>query len=73
LKAQEKIRERLELVENGLKEPQGFRDKINKRNENSENPGQDKNEENDNSNKPETPPGQENNNGNGKGDGSGQE
>ena len=28
VKAQEKIRERLELVENGLNEPQGFQEKM---------------------------------------------
>ncbi len=71
VKAQEKIRERLELVENGIQEPQGFRETMRERNEKQDNPGQDKKEGNDNSNKPETPPGQEKKNGNsqGKGDG----
>jgi len=58
LKAQEKIRERLELVENGKNEPQGFKDKVREQKENSDNPGQDKKDDNGNSNKPETPPGQ---------------
>ena len=40
--AQEKITERLELVENGINEPQGFREIIKERNEKSENPGQGK-------------------------------
>ena len=71
LKAQEKIRERLELVENGMKEPQGFRETIKEQKEKSDNPGQGKKDGSDNSNKPETPPGQEdkNNPGNGKGNG----
>ena len=71
LKAQEKIRERLELVEDGMKEPQGFKEIIREQKENSDNPGQSKKDEQDNSNKPETPPGQEDkdtpNNGQGKG------
>ncbi len=71
LKAQEKIRERLELVENGKKEPQVFKDKVKEQKEKLDNPGQGIKEDNGNSNKPETPPGQENNNGNGQGDGSG--
>ena len=54
--AQEKIRERLELVDNGLQEPQGFIKTIKERKEKLDHPGQG----NDNSNKPETPPGQEN-------------
>jgi len=40
--AQEKITERLELVEDGINEPQGFREVIQERNDNSENPGQGK-------------------------------
>lgn len=54
--AQEKIQSRLELVENGIHEPKGFREKI--RNENAANPekGNQKDKEN---NKPETPPGLE--------------
>jgi len=40
LKAQEKIRERLELIENGMNEPEGFRQTIKEQKENSENPGQ---------------------------------
>lgn len=40
LKAQEKIRERMELVENGLTEPQGFQDQI--RNSQSDQPGGEK-------------------------------
>ena len=42
LKAQEKIRERLELVENGINEPQGFKENIREQKENSDNPGQGK-------------------------------
>lgn len=71
VKAQEKIRERLELVENGINEPQGFREKIKEQKENSENQGQSNKDENDNSNKPDSPPGQENNPGNGQGNGQG--
>jgi hypothetical protein len=67
VKAQEKIRERLELVENGIKEPQGFQDKIREQKENSDNPGQGNKEENGSSNKPETPPGQEKKDGKGQG------
>ena len=59
LTAQEKIRERLELVEDGMKEPQGFKEIIREQKENSDNPGQSKEDGEDNSNKPETPPGQE--------------
>ena len=73
IKAQEKIRERLELVENGLKEPQGFRDKINNRNENAENPGQNNNPE-DNPGQGEGEPGSPNSigtPGNGNGNGTG--
>lgn len=71
LKAQEKIQERLQLIENGINEPKGFQEKI--RNEKSDNPGQGNKPENDNSNKPDTPPGQENkdNSGNGQGKGKG--
>ncbi len=58
LKAQEKIRERLELVGNGINEPQGFRETIKEQKENSDNPGQSKKDGEDNSNKPENPPGQ---------------
>ena len=75
LKAQEKIRERLELVENGMKEPQGFRKTIKEQKENSDNPGQGKKDES--NNKPDNPPGQEDkeNPGNGQGNdkGNGQE
>ena len=69
LKAQEKNRERLELVGNGINEPQGFRETIKEQKENSDNPGQSKKDGENNSNKPETPPGQENrdNPGNGQG------
>jgi len=69
IKAQEKNQERLELVEDGKNEPQGFKDKVKEQKENSDNPGQSKKENNGNSNKPDTPPGQEkkNNNGNGNG------
>jgi len=75
LRAQEKIRERLELVENGKKEPQGFRETIKEQKENSDNPGQSKKDGEDNSKKPETPPGQEDkdNPGNGQGNGQGKE
>ncbi|MCD6425925.1 MAG: hypothetical protein J7L35_10540 [Anaerolineales bacterium] len=79
LKAQEKIRERLELVENGMNEPQGFRETIKEQKEKSDNPGQSKKDGSDNSNKPETPPGQEdkdtpnNGQGNGKDNGNGNE
>ena len=71
LKAQEKIRERLELVENGIKEPQGFRDTMRERKEKSDNPGQNKKEDNGNSNKPDSPPGQDKDKGNGQGNGNG--
>jgi hypothetical protein len=67
IKAQEKIRERLELVENGIKEPQGFQDKIREQKENSDNPGQGNKDDNGSSNKPETPPGQEKKDGKGQG------
>ncbi|NQS91230.1 MAG: hypothetical protein HQ574_02385 [Chloroflexi bacterium] len=63
VKAQEKIRERLELVENGINEPQGFIKTIKERKEKSDQPGQG----NDNSNKPDTPPGLEDKDNNGKG------
>ncbi len=69
LKAQEKIRERLELVENGKNEPQGFKDKVKEQKEKSENPGQGKKEDKGNSNKPDSPPGQDDNNGKGQGNG----
>jgi len=68
--AQEKISERLELVENGINEPQGFQDVIKERNEKSENPGQGKKDgDTDAPGKSEDAPGQENkeNNGQGKG------
>jgi len=73
LTAQEKIRERLELVEDGMKEPQGFKESIKERKENSDNPGQSKEDGEDNSDKPETPPGQEDkdNPGNGQNNGQG--
>ncbi len=73
LKAQEKIRERLELVGNGINEPQGFKEEVRKQNENSDNPGQGKKDGENNSNKPDVPPGQENkeNPGNGQGNGKG--
>ena len=75
LKAQEKIRERLELVGNGINEPQGFRETIKEQKENSDNPGQSKKDGEDNSNKPENPPGQENKDtpGNGQGNGQGKD
>ena len=72
LKAQEKIRERLELVENGMNEPQGFRDKVREQKENSDSPGQGKKDELDNSNKPDVPPGQEDKDNPGSGQGKGQ-
>jgi len=56
LNAQEKLQERLELVDNGLQEPQGFIKTIKERKEKLDHPGQGI----DNSNKPETPPGLEN-------------
>jgi hypothetical protein len=67
LKAQERIQERLELVENGKSEPQGFKDKVKEQKEKPDNPGQGKKEENGNSNKPDAPRGQDkkNNPGNG--------
>ena len=58
LKAQEKIRERLELVDNGINEPQGFKQTIREQKENSDNPGQGNKDGENNSNKPENPPGQ---------------
>ncbi len=71
LKAQEKIRERLELVGNGLKEPQKFKDTIKGKSDDHQNGN---GQENGNSHKPATPPGQEkkdnrdsNENGNGYG------
>jgi len=75
LKAQEKIRERLELVEDGMKEPQGFKETIKEQKENSDNPGQSKKDGEDNSNKPENPPGQEDkdNPGNGQSNGQGKD
>jgi len=71
LKAQEKIRERLELIDNGMNEPEGFRQTIKEQKENSENPGQGKKDGSDN--KPDIPPGQidKENNGNGQGNGKG--
>ncbi len=71
LKAQEKIRERLELVENGMNEPQGFRQTIIEQKENSGNPGQ--GPKDGSNHKPDIPPGQENkdNPGNGQGNGKG--
>jgi len=81
LKAQEKIRERLELVDNGMNEPQGFKQTIREQKENSDNPGQGKKDGENNPNKPENPPGQdeggpgsndgESNPGNGNGPGTG--
>ncbi len=65
VKAQENIQERLELVENGINEPQGFIKTIKERKEKSDPPGQEK--DNDNSNKPDTPPGLENKDKDGKG------
>lgn len=59
LKAQEKIRVRLELVENGRKEPQGFKSEVRQQKENSEEPGKGNDKDNGNSNQPDTPPGQE--------------
>jgi len=73
IKAQDKIRERLELVENGMNEPQGFRQTIKEQNENSDNPGQGKKNSEDNPNKPDTPPGQEGKDHPGNGQGNGQE
>ena len=71
LKAQDKIRERLELVKNGMNEPQGFRETIKEQKENSDNPGQGINDGS--NNKPDNPPGQEDkdNPGNGQGNGQG--
>ena len=63
LKAQEMLQERLELVDSGLQEPQGFKETIKERKEKLDHPGQG----NDNSNKPETPPGLENKDQNDKG------
>ncbi len=67
VKAQKNIQERLELVENGINEPQGFRETMKEKKDKTDNPGQIKKDENDNSNKPDTPPGQENKDNNGKG------
>lgn len=72
IKAKNKIRERIELVEEGKNEPQGFKDKVKEQKDKPDNPGQENKENkenNGNSNKPETPPGQEkkNNPGNGSG------
>jgi hypothetical protein len=55
VKAQEKIRSRLELVGNGIKEPKGFEENIHE--DKSDNPGQENKNGNDSLNKPETPPG----------------
>jgi hypothetical protein len=60
VKAQERIQERLQLIENGIKEPQGFLKNMRDDKGKPENPGQGNKEENGNSNKPETPPGLEN-------------
>jgi len=66
LKAQEKIQERIELVEDGKNEPQGFKDKVKEQNESSEDPGEGEKEKNDNSHKPDSPPGQDKNKNSGK-------
>ena len=55
-KALEKLQERLDLVDDGLQEPQGFKETMKERKEKLDHPGQG----NDNSNKPKTPPGLEN-------------
>lgn len=81
VKAQEKNRERLELVENGLNEPQGFQETMKERKENSDNPGQGNGGNNNGSGNSDSPgnsgntPGSENmegdpGSGNGKGTGS---
>jgi hypothetical protein len=66
VQAQEQIQERMQLIENGIREPQGFQEK-------SDPPGQENKPKDSNSNKPETPPGQDNKGdsklGNGKGQG----
>ena len=73
INAQEKINERLELVENGISEPQGFKETMKERNDNSENPGQGNENDNDKPNKPDTPPGQENKDKDTKGNGKGKD
>jgi hypothetical protein len=71
LKAQEKIRERLELVENGRKEPQGFKNEVRQQKENSGKPGKGTDKDNGNSNQPDSPPGQEGKDDPGNGSGNG--
>ena len=55
VRAQEKIRSRLELVENGIKEPKGFKENVHQGK--PDNSDQGNKNKNDNPNKPETPPG----------------
>jgi hypothetical protein len=69
IKAQDRIQERLELIEDGKNEPQGFKDKVKEHKEKPDNPGQENKENNGNSNKPETPPGQDKKNNPKKGNG----
>lgn len=55
VKAQEKVRERLELVENGKNEPQGFKQTIREQEENSDHPGQGNDSSNPPGNSDQTP------------------
>ena len=72
MNAQEKITERLELVEDGINEPQGFREVIQERNDNSENPGQGKKDgDSDAPGKSEDAPGQSEDGNPGTGNGNG--
>jgi hypothetical protein len=71
LKAQEKIRERLELVENGRNEPQGFKNEVRQQKENSDKSGKGNDNDNKDANKPDSPPGQEGKDNPGIGNGNG--
>jgi len=71
--AQEKISEHLELVENGITKPQGFRDTMKERKDKSDQPGQGNDNDNDKPDKPDTPPGQENKDKDSKGNGKGKD
>lgn len=65
LRAQERIQSRLELVDNGIKEPKGFKEKIEK--EKPDKGNQDSQKDKEKPNKPETPPGLEGKDPNGNG------
>jgi len=67
LTTQERIQERLDLVENGKNEPQGFKEEVKEQKEKSNNPGQNKDQNNGNSIKTGTPPEHDGNNNSGNG------